>query len=81
QARGGVAAAAAFLERAVALTPDPARRAQRAVDAAQANLQAGAFESAAAVLTTADSGPVDDFTRARVDVLAGPDRVRPQSRR
>jgi DNA-binding CsgD family transcriptional regulator len=69
QARGGVAAAAAFLERAVALTPDPARRAQRAVDAAQANLQAGAFESAAAVLATADSGPADDFTRARIDVL------------
>ncbi|WP_232836662.1 ATP-binding protein [Lentzea terrae] len=69
QARGGVAAAAAFLERAVALTPDPARRVQRAVDAAQANLQAGAFESAAAVLTTADSGGGDDFTRARIDVL------------
>ncbi|WP_394618924.1 ATP-binding protein [Lentzea sp. JNUCC 0626] len=67
--RGGAAAAAAFLERAVTLTPDPARRAERAVDAAQANLHAGAFEQAAAVLATADSAPIDGFTRARVDVL------------
>ena len=42
QARGGVAATAAFLERAVALTPDPARRRERALAAAQASVQAGA---------------------------------------
>ena len=46
QARGGLAAAAAFLERAVALTEDPARRADRALAAAQANFQAGAFDVA-----------------------------------
>ena len=43
-ARGGLAAAAAFLEAAAALTPDPARRARRSLDAAQAKATAGAFE-------------------------------------
>jgi DNA-binding CsgD family transcriptional regulator len=50
QARGGVAAAAAFLRRAVALTGDPARRADRALAAAQANLGAGAFDVARGLL-------------------------------
>ena len=46
QARGGVAAAAAFLQRSVELTVDPARRAERALAAARASFQAGAFEAA-----------------------------------
>ena len=46
QARGGLAAAAAFLDRAVALTPEPSRRASRALAAAQAKHQAGAFDAA-----------------------------------
>ncbi|WP_151485286.1 ATP-binding protein, partial [Streptomyces albicerus] len=69
QARGGIAATAAFLQRAAALTQDPARRAQRAVNAAQAKLAAGAFEPAAALLATAEAGPVDEFGLARIDVL------------
>jgi hypothetical protein len=55
QARGGLAAAAAFLERSAALTLDPARRAERALATAQAKYQAGAFDTALALLTTGDS--------------------------
>jgi DNA-binding CsgD family transcriptional regulator len=69
QARGGIAAAAAFLQRAAALTQDPARRAQRALVAAQAKLQAGAFESAAALLAMAEAGPPDELRHARTDLL------------
>ena len=69
QARGGVAATAAFLERAVALTQDPARRADRALAAAQASFQAGAFDVALGLLATAAAGPLDEFQRARVDLL------------
>jgi DNA-binding CsgD family transcriptional regulator len=71
QARGGVAAAAAFLQRAVALTVDPARRAERALAAAQATLQAGAFDAALGLVATAEAGPLDGFQHARVDLLRG----------
>ena len=71
QARGGLAAAAAFLERAVALTADPARRAERALAAAQASMQAGAFGKALDLLATAEAGPLDEFASARVDLLRG----------
>ena len=69
QARGGVAAAAAFLQRAVALTDDAARRADRAVAAAQASLHAGAFDAALGLIASAEAGPIDEFQRARVDLL------------
>jgi DNA-binding CsgD family transcriptional regulator len=69
QARGGVAAAAAFLQRAVALTVDPARRAERALDAAQASLLAGAFDAALGLLATAQAGALDEFQLGRVDLL------------
>jgi DNA-binding CsgD family transcriptional regulator len=71
QARGGLAAAAAFLERAVLLTVDPARSAERALAAAQASMQAGAFGKAIDLLLTAEAGPLDDFQQARVDLLRG----------
>jgi DNA-binding CsgD family transcriptional regulator len=69
QARGGLAAAAAFLQRAVALTGDSARRADRALAAAEASLQAGVFEIARRLLATAEAGPVDELQRARLDLL------------
>ena len=71
QTRGGLAAAAAFLGRAALLTADPARQAGRALAAAQASLQAGVFGTALELLATAESGPLDEFARARVDVLRG----------
>ncbi|HEY4461294.1 MAG TPA: AAA family ATPase, partial [Streptosporangiaceae bacterium] len=71
QARGGLAAAGAFLQRAAALTVDPARRAERALAAAQATCQAGAFEATLALLATAEAGPLDPSRRARADLLRG----------
>ena len=71
QARGGAAAAAAFLERAAALTLDPARRAGRALAAAQAKYRAGAFDGALGLLGTAEAGPPDELRRARADLLRG----------
>ena len=69
QARGGLAAAAAFLDRSANLTADPARRGQRMLAAAQSNVQAGAFDAALGLLAAAESGPLDDFGHARVDLL------------
>jgi hypothetical protein len=52
------------VRRAVALTSDPARRAERALAAAQANLQAGAFDAALQLAATAETGPLDDAAAA-----------------
>jgi DNA-binding CsgD family transcriptional regulator len=71
QARGGLAAAAAFLERSVLLTADPARHAERALAAAQASLQAGAFGKALDLLAAAEAGAPDEFQRARIDLARG----------
>jgi DNA-binding CsgD family transcriptional regulator len=70
QARGGLAAAAAFLDRAVALTPDPARRARRALAAAQAAHASGSADAALALLATAQDGPLDELEDARRQLLA-----------
>jgi DNA-binding CsgD family transcriptional regulator len=69
QARGGLAAAAAFLRRAVALTKSPARRAVRALAAAQASQQAGEFDAALGLAAEAEAGPLDEFQRALVELL------------
>jgi DNA-binding CsgD family transcriptional regulator len=71
QARGGVAAAAAFLQRSAELTVEPAQRAERALAAAQANFQAGAFDPALRLAATAEAEPLDGFQRARVDLVRG----------
>ena len=71
QARGGLAAAAAFLERASALTPEPSRRAGRALAAAQAKQQAGAFDAALRLVAIAESGPLDELQHAQVELLRG----------
>ena len=69
QARGGFAAAAAFLERSAALTIEPARRASRALAAAQAKHQAGAVDDSVALLEMAEIGPLDDIQLAQAEVL------------
>jgi DNA-binding CsgD family transcriptional regulator len=71
QARGGLAAAAAFLERAAALTPDPGRRVRRALYAARAKQLAGAPNEALALLAAAAVGPLGDFDRAMLERLHG----------
>jgi DNA-binding NarL/FixJ family response regulator len=71
QARGGLAAAAAFLQRAVELTPGPAQRTARALTAAQVTVQAGAFDTAFGLLATAEAGALNELQRARIDLLRG----------
>src|SRR6516165_1238241 len=69
QARGGLSAAAAFLQRAAELTPDPAMRIERALAAAQAKLDVADAASAFNLLSAAELGPVDDLQRARLERL------------
>jgi DNA-binding CsgD family transcriptional regulator len=69
QARGGLAAAAAFLERATTLTLDPEKRASRALAAASAQVQAGAFDSARDLLSIANVLARSDFQQARIDLI------------
>jgi DNA-binding CsgD family transcriptional regulator/tetratricopeptide (TPR) repeat protein len=66
QARGGIAAAAAFLERATELTPDPAQRSARALAAAHATFAAGAPDAADELLAMAELGPLDELHRGQL---------------
>jgi DNA-binding CsgD family transcriptional regulator len=69
QERGGMAAAAAFLEQAATLSRDPGRRAGRALAAAQAKFAAGAPDATLALLAMAEAGPLDEPQRARIERL------------
>jgi DNA-binding CsgD family transcriptional regulator/tetratricopeptide (TPR) repeat protein len=69
QGRGGLAAAAAFLQQAAELTPDPAVHVERALAAAQVKLDVADFASATELLATAELGPVDELQRARLERL------------
>jgi DNA-binding CsgD family transcriptional regulator len=71
QARGGFAAAAAFLERAAMLTPEPTRRAQRLLAAARVKRDAGALGAALGLLVAVEAGPPDPLRTAEVEHLRG----------
>ena len=71
RARGGLAAAAAFLERSAALSPDPTRRSHRALEAATSKHLAGATQEALRLLASAEAGPLDALDRARAKLLHG----------
>jgi DNA-binding CsgD family transcriptional regulator len=69
RARGGPAAAAAFLERSAELTSQPATRALRTLDAAWAKHHAGASDASLELLAVASGGPLDDVGHARAELL------------
>jgi hypothetical protein len=71
QSRGGLAAAAAFLQRSVVLSADPMRRTERSLAAAEVSLSAGAYESAVTLLSLVESAPLDDLQRGRLELLQG----------
>lgn len=71
QARGGLAAAAAFLERAAVLTPEPVLRAQRLLAAARAKRDVGALDAALGLLVAVEAGPLDALRTAEVEYLRG----------
>ncbi|WP_433361472.1 ATP-binding protein [Actinoplanes sp. CA-142083] len=71
QARGGLAAAAAFLRRAAELSDDPGRRAERELTAARALYQAGSPTEASRLLALADAGPADERRGVRIGLLRG----------
>ena len=71
RARGGLAAAAAFLERSAALTPDPTVRAHRALEAAASKQLAGSSQEALSLLASVAAGPMDPLDRARRELLEG----------
>lgn len=71
RARGGLAAAAALLERSANLTPDSYRRVERRLAAAQCGVRAGAFEGALRLLLIADAEATDELATARIQALRG----------
>jgi DNA-binding CsgD family transcriptional regulator len=66
-----MAAAAAFLERAALLTPEPARRSDRLLAAAQSKSDAGDLDAALEMLVSAEAGPIDVRQAAELELLRG----------
>jgi DNA-binding CsgD family transcriptional regulator len=71
EARGGISAAAGLLQRSVALTEQPGLRADRALAAALAHLQAGSLQTAGALVAEAEADAGTDLQRALVTRLRG----------
>ncbi|GAA0623492.1 LuxR family transcriptional regulator [Kutzneria viridogrisea] len=71
QARGGVAASAAFLKRAAVLSLDPGKQTERTLAATRAALEAGQINAAADLLASIDTDTLDDLQHASVDLLRG----------
>lgn len=71
QARGGLLAAAAFLEQAAVLTPEPGRRASRELAAARAKRDAGALDASLRLLSAVEAGPPDERRSAEIEHLRG----------
>ncbi|MFE7505522.1 ATP-binding protein [Promicromonospora sp. NPDC057488] len=71
QARGGVAAGAAFLQRSAALTAEPGPRADRMLAAAEASLDAGELDDVRRLLSAGRAGPLDELQSGRAGVLSG----------
>src|ERR1700722_8206506 len=71
QGRGGLAAAAAFLERAALLTPAPGRRTERLLTAARARRDAGELDTALSLLVAAEAGPLVPLQTAEMESLRG----------
>ena len=71
EARGGIAASAALLQRAAVHTGEPGQRAERTLAAAQAHLDAGAYQIALGLLPVAEADAVDDLQRARAGLIRG----------
>ena len=71
QARGGIAAASSFLERAATLTPEPAERVRRLLAAARSKRDAGALDAALELVSAAEAGPVSAVQAAELEHLRG----------
>jgi DNA-binding CsgD family transcriptional regulator len=69
QSRGGVAAAAAFLERSAKLTADPSLRSARTLAAARAKFESAAFDAADGLVAAAEAGPLDDLQQGQLALL------------
>jgi DNA-binding CsgD family transcriptional regulator len=67
--RGGLTAKSTFLAKAAELTPEPDRRARRALAAAEAKWQAGDPDAAVQGAASAEACPLDELGRARAELL------------